>query len=118
MDENHRVYILHVSWVMSHGIQSYSETYYIVMYAWYYWALILESAVDGWFFISGLLLLITYSINSNATQDRSKWRSSPKESKRWGTHTIAKTLGSACLLLEIHWQKGRQADRMCMHMHT
>jgi hypothetical protein len=25
-------------------------------------------------------------------------------------HMIVKTLGFACLLLEIRWQKGRQAD--------
>jgi hypothetical protein len=25
---------------------------------------------------------------------------------------IVKTLASACLFLEIHWQKGRQADKM------
>jgi hypothetical protein len=28
-----------------------------------------------------------------------------------------KTLGSACLLLEIHWQKGRQADELCTCTH-
>jgi hypothetical protein len=30
---------------------------------------------------------------------------------------IVKTLASACLLLEIHWQKGRQPDKMhtCTH---
>jgi hypothetical protein len=35
------------------------------------------------------------------------------ESERWAVHMIVKTLGSAWLLLEIHWQKGRQADRLC-----
>jgi hypothetical protein len=35
-----------------------------------------------------------------------------------GTHMIVKTLGSACLLLEIRWQKGRQADRMCTCTHS
>jgi hypothetical protein len=30
---------------------------------------------------------------------------------------IMKTLGSACLLLEIHWQKGRQADKLCTCTH-
>jgi len=28
------------------------------------------------------------------------------------------TPGSACLLLEIRWQKGRQADRMCTCTHS
>ncbi len=37
---------------------------------------------------------------------------------RWGARTIVKTLGSACLLLEIRWQKGRQADRMCTCTHS
>jgi hypothetical protein len=27
-------------------------------------------------------------------------------------HAILKTLGSACLLLEIRWQKGRQANSL------
>jgi hypothetical protein len=40
------------------------------------------------------------------------------ESERWAVHMIVKTLGSAWLLLEIHWQKGRQADRPCTCMHT
>jgi len=35
------------------------------------------------------------------------------ESERWAVHMIVKTLGSAWLLLEIRWQKGRQADRLC-----
>jgi hypothetical protein len=26
-------------------------------------------------------------------------------------------MGSACLLLEIRWQKGRQADKMCKFTH-
>jgi hypothetical protein len=30
---------------------------------------------------------------------------------------IVKTLGSTCLLLEICWQKGRQADKMCTCTH-
>jgi hypothetical protein len=34
----------------------------------------------------------------------------------WVTHMIVKTLASACLLLEIRWQKVRQADKM-PHMH-
>jgi len=35
----------------------------------------------------------------------------------WVAHMIMKTLASACLLLEIRWQKGRQADKMrtCTH---
>jgi len=40
------------------------------------------------------------------------------ESERWGVHMIVKTLGSAWLFLEIHWQKGRQADRLCTHAHV
>lgn len=31
-------------------------------------------------------------------------------------HMIVKTLGSACLLLEIRWQKGRQADKICFSL--
>jgi hypothetical protein len=34
-------------------------------------------------------------------------------SYRWVAHMIVKTLGSTYLLLEICWQKGRQADKMC-----
>jgi len=30
----------------------------------------------------------------------------------WVENVIMKTLASACLLLEIRWQKGRQADKM------
>jgi hypothetical protein len=37
---------------------------------------------------------------------------------RWGARTILKTLGSGCLLLEIRWQKGRQADRICTYRHS
>jgi hypothetical protein len=33
--------------------------------------------------------------------------------ERWVAHMIVKTLASACLLLEIRWQKGRQADFPC-----
>jgi hypothetical protein len=38
-------------------------------------------------------------------------------SYRCGAHMIVKTLGSTCLLLEICWQKGRQADKMCTCTH-
>jgi hypothetical protein len=36
----------------------------------------------------------------------------------WVTHMIVKTLASACLLLEIRWQKARQADKMRTCTHT
>jgi len=41
----------------------------------------------------------------------------PWASKFWVAHMIVKTLASACLLLEIRWQKGRQADKIspCTH---
>jgi hypothetical protein len=33
-------------------------------------------------------------------------------------HIFVKTLGSACLPLEIRWQKWRQADKMCTCTHS
>jgi hypothetical protein len=33
---------------------------------------------------------------------------------RWVAHMIVKTVGSACLLLEIRWLKGRQASNVHM----
>jgi hypothetical protein len=36
----------------------------------------------------------------------------------WVAHMIMKTLDSACLLLEIRWQKGRQADKMRTWTHS
>jgi len=41
------------------------------------------------------------------------------ERERWGrTEMIVRTLGSACRLLEIHWQKGRQASKTCTCTHS
>ncbi len=37
-------------------------------------------------------------------------RERERERERWVVHMIVKTLASACLLLEIRWQKGRRAD--------
>jgi hypothetical protein len=51
-----------------------------------------------------------------ATQKIQKQFQSPQNSRRF-VHMIVKTLGSACLLLEIRWQKGRQADQMCTCTH-
>ncbi len=36
----------------------------------------------------------------------------------WVPHMIVETLASACLLLEIHWQKGKHADKMCTCTHS
>jgi hypothetical protein len=51
-----------------------------------------------------VLGLVTISLQLSHQEMRSWW--------------FVKTPGSACLLLEIRWQKGRQADRMCTCTHS